>query len=109
MFKETIIKISYAGFIFLVLSACEDNLIQRNSPIVDGKVFEGTGRDAPGDYKQTSGDNYPYPEIIRQEFIPTLPEFSHAKCISWRITWPWYDADDGSDMMPPPGRGRQMH
>lgn len=99
MFNRAIIKIACVGIIFLSIGACEDNLIQRNPPTVGGKIFEDGGRDGPNDEK-TPGENYPYPEIIKREFIPTISEFVHLKCIAWRITWPWYDSDDGSGIIP---------
>jgi hypothetical protein len=93
-----------AGFIFLALGACEDSLMQKNPSTIDGKIFEDTGRDTgqdgPSDEEAAPGNIYPYPDIIEREFIPTVREFADTKCLAWRITWPSYDPDDGSDMIP---------
>lgn len=100
MLTKKFIKVWYAGFIFLALGACEDNLMQKNPSTVGAKIFEDTGRHGPGNEKRTPGDNNPYPEIIKREFIPTVPEFADTKCLAWRITWPGYDSDDGSGIIP---------
>lgn len=99
MFNQGVIKIVFAGIIVLSIAACEDNSLQKNPQTIGGKIFEDNGSATPGD-KKAPGESYPYPEIIKREFIPTISEFIHLKCIAWRITWPWYDSDDGSGIIP---------
>jgi hypothetical protein len=101
MLKKKIIKIGYVGFILLALGACEDNLMQKTSPTIGAEIFEDRGQSTLGDEKNAPGGNtYPYPDIIKREFIPAVRDFAHTKCFAWRITWPWYDSDDGSGMIP---------
>lgn len=100
MLTKRFLKLSLA-LILLTLSACEDNFMQKAPQQIGAEIFEGSGRNTLNDEENAPGGNtYPYPEIIEREFIPTLRDFAHTKCFAWRITWPWYDSDDGSGMIP---------
>jgi len=81
------------------ISACEDNMLQRNAQSPDGKTFGGDGG-RPGGFKQNPGESYPFPEIIETEFIPRYDLFEEFKCLTWKITWPEYDGDYSSQYIP---------
>jgi hypothetical protein len=100
MLTRKLINFGYMGLIFLGLGACEDNLMQKYPPTVGAKIFDDTGRNTLDEEQNAPGNSYPYPDIIKREFIPTDRSFAHTKCFAWRITWPSYDSDDGSGMIP---------
>jgi hypothetical protein len=97
MFKS-IFRIAYTTALIVVLTSCEDHLVQPKSPAF-GKKSNGD-RDMPGGFQQNPGETYAYPEIIEQEFIPSNEYFAYFKCRTWRITWPWIDGDYNSDLVP---------
>lgn len=89
----------YVSFALLSLSACEEQFIQRSPSTVGGKTIGGGG-DHPGNFKPNNGESYAFPEITYQEFIPAYEPFSHTKCKTWRIEWPWYDSDYDFNLIP---------
>jgi hypothetical protein len=76
----------------VMLMSCEDNFTTRDQPgVVNGKTFGGRGSEGPGGYTDhPNGDRYPYPQVIKKEFIPPYSKFDYMKCLAWRITWPAY-------------------
>ena len=100
MFTTRFIK-SCCVFILLVFISCEDNLMQRGSTTIGAEIFDDPNRGGIDDEQNApGGHDYPYPDIIKREYIPKLRDFADFKCLAWRITWPWYDSDDGSGMIP---------
>lgn len=83
----------------MMLSGCEDNLMQRNQQTVGGKTIGG-GHEGPGGLTENSNGRYPYPEIIEREYISRYDLFSETKCLAWRITWPTYDDDFDTEKIP---------
>jgi hypothetical protein len=95
---QLVSKLMCIGIMAVAIVSCEDSLMQRNPPTVGGKTL-GDGR-GPGDYKQNPGESYRFPEIIETEYIPRQNLFDEWKCLAWKITWPSYDSDYDSEMIP---------
>jgi hypothetical protein len=99
MFK-LVSKVTLISMLVLVIASCEDNLMQKNPSTVGGKT-SGEGRNpGRGDKKQNPGESYPFPEIIQTEFIPRQAPFNEWKSVGWKITWPWYDGDYDTELIP---------
>jgi len=97
MFRIIFRVISIITTIFIT-SACDDNMLQRNSQATGATTLGGDGR--PGGLKPNPGESYRFPEIIETEFIPPYEFFAETKCLTWRITWPQYDSDYSSQYIP---------
>jgi hypothetical protein len=98
MFK-VILKVICVSAVALSISACEEQLIQRNHQTIGGKT-SGEDDDRPGGFKDAPGESYPFPTVAEQEFIPAYDLFDDYKCKVWRIEWPWYDDDFDYNLIP---------
>jgi len=56
--------------------------------------------DLPEGNPESDSWPYPYPEIIKREFIPPYRLFAHTKCLAWRFTWPDYANSADVDKIP---------
>ncbi len=100
MFTTSLIK-RCTVFILLVVISCDDSLMQRHPQELGAEIFDDPNRGGIDDEQNAPGGHgYPYPDIIKREFIPKVRDFADFKCLAWRITWPWYDSDDGSGIIP---------
>jgi hypothetical protein len=68
--------------------------------ILGGKTLEGVDERPGGFTSHPGGWRYPYPDIIKKEFIPPYKLFAHTKCFAWRITWPDYEASADIEKIP---------
>jgi hypothetical protein len=81
-----------SGFIALSFMGCGDqSIITRDQSSQLGKTIHSGRHEGPGSFTDhPNGDRYPYPEIIKNKYIPPYDLFSHTHCMAWRITWPAY-------------------
>jgi hypothetical protein len=85
--------------VILIFSGCEDQWMTKNTSVELAKNRDG-GFEGPGTYSDhSSGDRYPYPEIIHQVFIPENDMWDR-KTLAWRITWPVYADDADPEKIP---------
>jgi hypothetical protein len=88
---------------FSLLGSCEDNLItKRQDGLIDGKTAGGGSghNDTEGYPGGSDGNRYPYPNIIKREYIPSYDLFDYMKCLAWRIEWPSYGGSADIDKIP---------
>ncbi|HZI24542.1 MAG TPA: hypothetical protein VFD46_05670 [Chryseolinea sp.] len=93
----------YGIILVLITVNCSDNPIlsnQKISSIPRGDIFDRPGRDLPEGIPESENWQYPYPNIISREFIPSDISFANTKCLAWRITWPEYENTADVDKIP---------
>ncbi len=86
----------------MFFGGCDDNLMTRDQHgVIKGKTFGDGGHEGPGGYTDhPNGDRYPYPRIIKKEYIPPYSKFDYMKCLAWRIEWPDYAGSADIDKIP---------
>lgn len=78
---------------------CQDQFYSRD-PSVQIMENNATAEFEPStSYVNPGGNPVPYPEIIRQTFIPR-DDLYDWKCTAWRITWPEYPEGFDVDKIP---------
>jgi hypothetical protein len=98
MFKQAVKSLCMTLSIFL-LTSCEDTMLQKTVHS-QGEKAPGNNRSGPGDKKANPGETYRFPEIVETEFIPNSSAFDDMKCLTWKITWPVYDSDYDTELIP---------
>lgn len=90
-------------FFSVTVISCVENE-QQFSPrgkIASRTIFNPNDRGGWEGIPESGGSwNYPYPDIIEREFIPSYPMFDDTKCLAWRITWPSYNASADDTKIP---------
>lgn len=101
MIKRQSMRFLIPVMCIIFFSGCEDNFTTRDHQgVIKDKTFGG-GHEGPGGYTDhPNGDRYPYPEIIKKEFIPPNSMFDYMKCLAWRIEWPEYDGSADVNKIP---------
>jgi hypothetical protein len=83
----------------LMITNCGENYLTP-SKTIGTRPSSNPGADLPEGIPESGNWNYPYPTIIKREYIPPNRFFVHTKCLAWRITWPAYNASADVNKIP---------